>query len=146
MSGTITILHIMSAATLAAGVSQPPSSSASSPAAAAQRADTANTCYRFTFGAWAPALDLRRAGHDPSANPLAGAAPGRDWAATDAKDDGVSLMLYPAWWPAGVRVQLPGGRPALGDTARGSAVALVADARVAPPRATTKAWGVQCGR
>jgi hypothetical protein len=105
-----------------------------------------DTCYRFAFGSWTPALDLRWAGHDTTARPLPGAAPGRDWAAPlDAKGP-ATLMLYPGWWPAGVMVQLPGGPPAVGDTARGTATALVADARLRSPAATARAWGVVCGQ
>ena len=109
-------------------------------------ARNADTCYRFAFGNWTPALDLKSAGHDSSARPLPGAAPGRDWAAAGDGKGPATLMLYPGWWPAGVMIQLPGGPPAVGDTARGTATALVADARLRSPSATARAWGVACGR
>ena len=105
-----------------------------------------DTCYRFAFGSWTPTLDLKSAGHDTAARPLPGAAPGRDWASAGDGKGPATLMLYPGWWPAGVMVQLPGGPPAVGDTARGTATALVADARLRSPTATARAWGVVCGR
>ena len=104
------------------------------------------TCYRFAFGTWTPALDLRLAGHDTAARPLPGAAPGRDWAASGDGKGHATLMLYPGWWPAGVIVQLPGGPPVVGDTVRGTAIAMVADARMRSPTATARAWGVVCGK
>jgi hypothetical protein len=115
----------------------------SRPDSAARNVDT---CYRFAFGSWTPALDLHWAGHDTAARPLPGAAPGRDWAAPLEGKGPATLMLYPGWWPAGVMVQLPAGPPAVGDTARGTATALVADARLRSPTATARAWGVVCGR
>jgi hypothetical protein len=133
--GILASLACVAAPTLLAAQARPDS--------AARNVDT---CYRFAFGSWTPALDLRSAGHDTTARPLPGAAPGRDWASSGDGKGPATLMLYPGWWPAGVMVQLPGGPPALGDTARGTATALVADARLRSPAATARAWGVVCGK
>ena len=120
--------------------------SAQPPARADSSKRDGDTCYRFSFGAWTPPLDLRAAGHEPPSRPLPGAAPGRDWATeTDAKG-AAALMLYPAWWPAGVLIELPRGAPALGDTAKGKATALVADARTTAPTAIARAWGLPCAK
>lgn len=111
---------------------------------AAAPVDENPVCYRFAFGAWSPALDKVAAGHDPRARGGPGAPNGRDWAVSDF-GDGVSLMLFPAWWPAGVSVRLPGRPPAVGDTASGIATALVADGRRRPPTAPISVRGVACG-
>ena len=113
-----------------------------------QAADTATAaepvCYRFAFGAWTPALDRAAAGHDPGARAAGTGAPnGRDWAADDF-GGGATLMLFPAWWPAGVSVTLRGPAPAVGDTASGSATALVADGRKRAPVAPIRVMGVSC--
>ena len=113
------------------------------PAQAPAGGDAA-VCYGFTFGRWSPALDLVAAGHDPSTPPGPSAPEGRGWAADDSTSRG-SMMLFPSWWPAGVRVTLPGAPPQAGDTVSGSAVALVGDGRRRPPRAPLKVWGVACG-
>lgn len=107
-------------------------------------ADDDAVCYRFAFGAWSPALDKVAAGHDPDARGGPGAPNGRDWAVSDL-GPGVTLMLFPAWWPAGVSVRLPGPPPAVGDTATGTATALVADGRRRPPTAPIRVLGVACG-
>ena len=102
-------------------------------------------CFGFAFGAWSPPLDARRAGHTPLP-PAAGvpATPeGRDWAASGM---GASLVLFPAWWPAGVSVQFPRGAPMPGDTVRGQAHAFVADGRTEAPTAPVRAWVVPCAR
>lgn len=108
-------------------------------------AEAAPVCYRFAFGAWTPSLDRAAAGHDPGARAAGAVAPnGRDWAVDDF--GGVAtLMLFPSWWPAGVSVALRGPAPAVGDTASGTATALVADGRKQPPVAPLRVIGVSCG-
>ena len=111
--------------------------------AQAPAGDAPAVCYGFAFGRWTPALDLIAAGHDPAAPAGPGAPEGRGWATDDSTSRG-SMMLFPAWWPAGVRVTLSGAAPQAGDTVSGSAVALVRDGRHRPPRAPLKVWGVSC--
>lgn len=106
--------------------------------------DSAPLCYGFSFGTWTPALDRVAAGHDPSARGGPGAPDGREWAVSDSGS--ASLILFPAWWPAGIRVTLPAGPPPLGRSARGTAIAFVADARKRPPAAPIDVHGVPCGR
>lgn len=113
--------------------------------AATAATEAAPVCYRFAFGAWTPSLDRAAAGHDPGARAAGAGAPnGRDWAADDF-GGGATLMLFPAWWPAGVSVTLRGPAPAVGDTAVGTATALVADGRKQPPVAPIRVMGVSCG-
>ena len=126
-------------------------------AAAAQtpadpRTPRAEECWRFAFGQWTPPLDARASGHEstfgaqrPSGMTSGRAAPdpppARDFAArVPAPGDSV-LLLFPAWWPAGIELQFA---PAPGDTLRGRAVAYVADARQQNPRAAAIAWRVSC--
>ena len=104
-------------------------------------------CLAFAFGRFVPALDAKAAGHAslPSADMVPHAPESRDWASRDSSRAGMSLMLYPAWWPVGVLVELP--RTRLGsDTLKGTASALVADGRVAVPTAKILAWAVPCGK
>jgi hypothetical protein len=105
-------------------------------------------CLGFAFGAWSPALDWRAAGHTSPLDPAAHqrADDGRDWATTQAVQDEHTIVLLPAWWPAGVSVTLPTRTPAPGDTVSGTAFAYVADGRLRVPRATVRAWRVPCGR
>ncbi|MGQ0642129.1 MAG: hypothetical protein ACT4P6_15380 [Gemmatimonadaceae bacterium] len=112
--------------------------------AGAQSADAAQ-CFGFSFGAWNPPLDLRTAGHDtePSTATQIKAPGGRDWAASDVTPNDTTLLLFPAWWPAGVQV-IFSRRPTATDTVAGRAMALVADGRATPPRATMRAWRVPC--
>ena len=129
---------------LAALASSAHAQSAEPPAARS----TAGSCFGFTFGRWTPALDLRGAGHQPASRAAAAdtAPGGREWAMPTAVDSGgISLTLFPAWWPAGVRVQLPHA-PAASDTVRGAAYAYVADGRVRSPRSEVLAWAVPCGQ
>lgn len=103
-------------------------------------------CLAFAFGRFVPALDPKAAGHAslPSADMVPHAPESRDWASRDSSRAGMTLMLYPAWWPVGVLVELP--RTRLGsDTLKGTASALVADGRLAVPTATILAWAVPCG-
>jgi len=112
--------------------------------AGAQQADSAQ-CFGFSFGAWNPPLDLRASGHRPE---LGGttqpkAPGGRDWAADIVPND-TTLMLFPAWWPAGVQVTFPRRPRSAADTVTGRAMALVADGSVTPPRTAMRAWRVTC--
>ena len=104
-------------------------------------------CLGLAFGRWTPALDARAAGHGslPDARSLPHAPNGRDWAAAVSAGRDTTLMLFPAWWPAGVHVRLPGGARVTGDTVRGTATALVADGRLRSPRAEVRVWLVPCG-
>ena len=119
-----------------------------SPRANAQAASNDEpVCLGFSFGTWTPALSWRGAGHGemPSAATLQHAPSGRDWAADGGAGSADTLLiLYPAWWPAGVRVDLPTRTPAPGDTVRGRAVAFVANGEVEPPTASVRAWRVRC--
>lgn len=105
----------------------------------------ADECYGFAFGGWTPALDPRAAGHRPhTAADVAHAPGGRDWAAAVGTGRDTTLLLFPAWWPAGVAVRFPAGARTPGDTVRGRATALVADGRVRSPEAAVLAWTVSC--
>jgi hypothetical protein len=106
-------------------------------------------CLGFSFGAWTPALDWRAAGHGemPDARVLQHAPSGRDWASdAGAGMPDTLLMLYPGWWPAGVRVDLPTRTPAPGDTVVGRAIAFVANGSAQAPTARVRAWQVPCKR
>lgn len=111
--------------------------------AAAQAAPEDAVCYGFSFGRWTPALDQAAAGHD-AGGPAAPRTPeGRGWATSDSSS-GAALILFPTWWPAGVRVTLPSGPPPLGKSASGTASALVADGRRRAPTAPILVRGVAC--
>lgn len=113
--------------------------------AAAQAVVDDAVCYGFSFGRWTPALDQAAAGHDPR-GPAAPRTPeGRGWAMNDSSS-GAALILFPTWWPAGVRVTLPSGPPARGKSAAGTASALVADGRLRSPTAPIVVRGVPCRR
>ena len=121
-------------------------------AAAAQSSpprDEPSVCLGFSFGVWAPALDWRVAGHGarPDTSRLQHASSGRDWAtpASAGAPDSL-LILFPAWWPAGVVVDLPTRTPALGDTITGRARAFVADGNAKIPTTRVRAWQVSCAR
>lgn len=102
-------------------------------------------CYGFAFGRWDPPLDLRAAGHQVmSPDKVAHAPGGRDWAAAVAAGRDTTLLLFPAWWPAGVVIRFPGHVRAPTDTVHGRATALVADGRVRNPEAAVLAWPVPC--
>jgi hypothetical protein len=114
--------------------------------AAQSQANTPTVCLGFAFGAWTPALDWRAAGHPPLDPKFhLRADDGRDWATTEAVQNESTVMLLPAWWPAGVSVTLPNRAPALGDTVVGAAFAFVADGRRTAPRSQVRAWRVPCG-
>jgi hypothetical protein len=53
------------------------------------------------------------------------------------------LLLFPAWWPAGVSIEWLEQH---GDTLLGRAVALVADGRVKNPVSTVRGVRVACRR
>jgi hypothetical protein len=114
-------------------------------ASAQSSSSDAAQCFGFSFGAWHPPLDFAVAGHRA---PLADQPPvkapgGRDWA-SDAMPNDTTLLLFPAWWPAGVYVTFARRPRADADTVAGDAVALVADGRVQAPRAQLRAWRVPC--
>ena len=115
----------------------------------AQGQATPDECYRFAFGVWEPSLksvaSTYNPGYDPTKSAPAGAP--RDWAArlpnekpAETHADSV-LLLFPAWWPAGVSIEW---REQRGDTLFGRAVALVADGRVKNPVSTVRALRVVC--
>jgi hypothetical protein len=111
-------------------------------------AGEAATCFGFSFGAWTPPLDWHGSGHertpDSISTPLASG--GRGWAAelTHPDQDG-TMLLFPSWWPVGVKVALPPRALAPGDTVEGLATALVGNGFVTPSRAAVHAWLVPCG-
>ena len=117
------------------------------PSLRAQSETEPTVCLGFAFGSWSPALNWRAAGHTSPLDPAVHqrADDGRDWATTQAVQDEHTIVLLPAWWPAGVSVTLPTRTPAPGDTVSGTAFAYVADGRLRPPRATVRAWRVPCG-
>ena len=102
-------------------------------------------CFGFSFGAWQPPLDLALAGHDTSSQDqaLLKAPGGRAWA-SDAIPNDTTLLLFPAWWPAGVHVTFPRRPRAAADTVSGDATALVANGNLPAPRARLRAWRVPC--
>ena len=118
-------------------------------AQAASSRESEPVCLGFSFGAWTPALSWKGAGHGemPPASVLQHAPSGRDWASDAGAGQPDSLLiLYPSWWPAGVRVDLPTRTPAVGDTVVGKAVAFVANGEVKSPEAKVRAWRVECRR
>src|SRR6476620_1590518 len=114
----------------------------------AQASTGDDVCFGFSFGTWNPPLDWRAAGHGdpPSEKSLQRSPTGRDWAADLPTGRDSTLVLFPAWWPAGVAVVLPRAALALGDTVHGEAIALVADFRKQPPKAPVTARRVPCHR
>ena len=103
-------------------------------------------CLGFRFGKWKPPLDWHAAGHPLTPDSIHGAqAPnGRGWATQRGGAADTTLMLFPAWWPAGVDVSLATRTPAAGDTVTGRATALVANGAMTPPTAEVHAWRVPC--
>ncbi|MDB4887662.1 MAG: hypothetical protein JWN79_3100 [Gemmatimonadetes bacterium] len=104
-------------------------------------------CYGFAFGAWSPALNWKAAGHAGTiAEHVAPLAPqNREWAMNDRGRDSL-LVLFPAWWPAGVSVVFDHPPRVAGDTVVGRAIAFVADGRLRAPTARARGWVVPCGR
>ena len=109
-------------------------------------------CWRFAFSAWDPPLNWEGAGHDGRASDLADRVQrvrdsvfARDtnavrnnamyWEQTRA---GWSVVLFPTWWPVGVKVDFD-SVGAEGREMTGGAIALVADAGKPPSRARAKA-------
>jgi hypothetical protein len=110
-------------------------------------ADATPACLRFQFGVWSPALNWKGAGHVSTldTSKVERTADGRAWAAPAAVDGGDSvLVLYPAFWPAGVALSFDARTLVIGDTAVAKATAFVADARLARPIAPAKVWRVEC--
>lgn len=107
----------------------------------AERADRPPPeCFRFTFGQWDPPLDWQGAGH-PKVRGGEQGARGRGNAAHTERAGG-PLLVFPAFWPAGVLIRFdPAAR---GDTLRGTATALVADAARTPSVAQITALRVSC--
>jgi hypothetical protein len=106
-------------------------------------------CLGFSFGSWTPALDWQLAGHGAAVDSthVPRAPGGRGWAAPSVPSaSDTSLMLFPAWWPVGVEVELTTRAPAAGDTVTGRATALIADGRQQAPTSRVKAWRVRCQR
>jgi hypothetical protein len=104
-------------------------------------------CLGFTFGLWTPALDWKRAGHQALLDSArtARTAEGRSWASGAAASDS-GFVLYPAWWPAGVLVEVSRERLAAGDTVSGVATAFNADVRLRASTSRVRAWRVRCRR
>jgi hypothetical protein len=114
-------------------------------------------CWRFAFGAWTPPLDWGSAGHEGRASDLANRVQ-RVRDSVFAKDtnavrnnamyweqtkSGWSVVLFPDWWPVGVKVDFDSIR-ADGSGMSGNAIALVADANKPPSRA--RASAARCPR
>ena len=107
-------------------------------------------CFGFKFGSWDPPLKSVASTYNPGYDPTASAPAGspRDWAArvpngkTETPADSV-LLLFPAWWPAGVAIEWTQQR---GDTLIGTARALVADGRVRNPSTAVRGVHVACRR
>jgi hypothetical protein len=148
MARIATVLLALALATTRAGAQSPADGAAPSP------------CWKFAFGEWTPSLNWTGAGHAGAADSTGVAVRrirdsvyARDQRATrtdamtwERTTQGMLLLLYPAWWPAGVEVTFDstltggGGREMLG-----TAVAMVANASRAPSTARARAWQVACG-
>lgn len=103
-------------------------------------------CLSFVFGKWTPPLDLHASGHAPvDTSKVPRAADGRSWATNDEVDADSTLMLFPPWWPAGIRIELSTHRFAGGDTITGRATAFVGNGSATPPTTTAKMWRIPCG-
>lgn len=126
--------------------------------ARAQQKPEPDECFGFSFGPFTPALDYAAAGHPGRATAMSGARTVRMTTATPAEiapssrasavriDDDPRdslLILYPAWWPAGVAVHWA---KTGGDTLLGTAEAFVADGRMKVPTSTVRGVRVPCGR
>jgi hypothetical protein len=115
---------------------------------ATERERERDECLRFIFGEWTPPLDAKAAGHPsfPPAESLPQGPGGRGWAVSDSTTGDTQLLLYPIFWPAGVRVRFPRKPRSPHDTVRGRATALVADGRVRSPEAEVMWWLAPCRR
>lgn len=117
--------------------------------------DPSTVCWRFAFSAWNPPLDWEKAGHAGKADELAARVQRvrdsvfvRDSAASrnnamvwEQTAKGWSLVLFPPWWPVGVKVDFDSVH-AEGREMSGQALAFVADAGSEPSRARARA--VRC--
>ena len=107
-------------------------------------------CFGLKFGSWDPPLKSVASTYNPGYDPVSSAPVGspRDWAArvpngkTETAPDSV-LLLFPAWWPAGVAIEWTEQR---GDTLVGRARALVADGRLKNPVTAVRGMHVACRR
>jgi hypothetical protein len=114
------------------------------------RMPTPDECFGFKFGSWDPPLKSVASTYNPGYDPVSGAPAGspRDWAAripngkSETAADSV-LLLFPAWWPAGVAIEWTEQR---GDTLIGKAHALVADGRIKNPVTGVRGLHVACRR
>jgi hypothetical protein len=111
-------------------------------------AGEAATCFGFSFGPWTPPLDWRASGHarTPESISVPLASGGRGWAdELTHPDQNGTMLIFPSWWPVGVKVALPARTLTPGDTVEGRAIALVGNGFVTPSRAAVRAWLVRCG-
>jgi hypothetical protein len=116
-----------------------------------------SACWRFAFGTWSPVLDWTGAGQSSdTATQAARAQAARDRAyagdkrGAEAKamtvertPKGWLIMLYPDWWPAGVKLVLDSAY-AGGREFAGAAEALVADAARPIPNTRVRAQQFTC--
>ena len=118
--------------------------------AQAPRMPAPDECFGFKFGSWDPPLKSVASTYNPGYDPVSSAPAGspRDWAARvpngkpETAADSV-LLLFPAWWPAGVAIEWTEQRA---DTLIGRARALVADGRVKNPVTAVRGMHVACRR
>lgn len=117
--------------------------------------EPSSVCWRFAFSAWDPPLDWEKAGHDGKAAELAERVRRvrdsvfvKDSTATrnnamvwEQAGRGWSVVLFPPWWPVGVKVEFD-SIYAEGREMAGRALAFVADAAQQPSRARARA--VRC--
>lgn len=142
--------HVLRAIRIGAVLSMPLSMLLSKPASLLAQDSSRreeDTCLRFAFGTWTPALDWTRAGHHsaPDSFHVGEAAEGRGWAAAvPSVGADTVLVLFPAFWPVGVSLAFDPRRVAAGDTVVGKATAMVADARKPPPVSRARVWRVPC--
>jgi hypothetical protein len=117
----------------------------------APRIPAPDECFGFAFGTWDPSLKSVASTYNPGYDPKASAPVGspRDWAARVPNGKGTGtpadsvLLLFPAWWPAGVAIEWTEQR---GDTLIGKARALVADGRLRNPVTVVRGARVACRR
>jgi hypothetical protein len=121
----------------------PPAALAQQPSASADDPRTPPECFRFAFGAWSPTLDWQGAGHRNPPGAGEQGAHGRANAVRTEREGEGPLLLFPAFWPAGVLIRFD--RTAPGDTLRGTATALVADASRTASVAPVTIRRVPCG-
>ncbi len=129
------------------------------PGLAAAQGDTsppeAGKCWRFAFGSWTPPLDWEKAGHTGRATEMADRVQrvrdsvfARDSTATRSRamywertTRGLSVVLFPPWWPVGVLVEFDSVTAAAGEMT-GLATALVANA--GSETAHTRVRAIRC--